>query len=204
MIARFRTLNETQVQLMEITLNNFAPSTADPSSWITKPTTFTLSSSSIRTVLPGTVQRLRGGDQVRVIVGVLNTNNVTAGTQVDDVVVLVDGKQVGRKWSVTAGIPDYVEGDESLMTHESPGWFDGAKVSSCYIPHERLRLTALLSSSASSSTGVKFPAFSVHSFSSSLLTTSCGDVIRYLLGPIVDRLRHAIRRVVLVLATQPG
>ncbi|EIM89284.1 glycoside hydrolase [Stereum hirsutum FP-91666 SS1] len=125
--TKFRTLNETQVQLMEITLNNFAPSTADPSSWITKPTTFTLSSSSIRTVLPGTVQRLRGGDQVRVIVGVLNTNNVTAGTLVDDVVVLVDGKQVGGKWSVTAGIPDYVEGDESLMTHESPEWFDGAK-----------------------------------------------------------------------------
>lgn len=124
-------VNETQIQLMEITLNNFASSTSDPSFWITQPTTFTLSSAFIHTVIPGTVQRLRGGDQVRVVIGVLNMNNVTVGTEVDDVVVLVDGEQVGGTWSVTAGIPEYVGGDESLMTHESPEWFDGAKVIPC-------------------------------------------------------------------------
>lgn len=115
------------MQLMEVTLNNMALSTAPPEAWITSQTNITLSSSAFRTVIPGLVQRLRGGDQVRVLVGVLNEKGVDPGTVVSDAQVLVDGKEVGKKWEVTAGIPEWYIGDESLKTHESAEWFDNAK-----------------------------------------------------------------------------
>ncbi|THV04706.1 glycoside hydrolase [Dendrothele bispora CBS 962.96] len=127
--TKFRTQNNTQIQLIEVTLNNFASSDDVTSSWITSKQTVVLHSSSgaIHTVIPGEVNRLRGGDQVRVIVGIVNEDGVEAGTEIDDVQVVINGSPLGGNWEIVAGIPDYLVGDESLKTHESPEWFDGAK-----------------------------------------------------------------------------
>lgn len=78
-------------------------------------------------MIPGKVRRLRGGDQVRVVVGVVNHAGVPAGSSVSDARVLINGIVVGAAWNVTAGIPDFHVGDDSLQTHESAEWFDNAK-----------------------------------------------------------------------------
>jgi len=126
---RFRAQNDTQIQLVEVTLGNFASSDAPVSSWITSKQTVALHSSSgaIHTVIPGEVKRLRGGDQVRVVVGIVNEDGVTPGTEIDGVQVVINGSPLADQWRIVAGIPDYFVGDESLQTHESPEWFDGAK-----------------------------------------------------------------------------
>lgn len=125
--SRFRVVEDIAVQLYEITLNNFAPTTAGPEAWITRNTSISLHSSSLTTVIPGHVQRLRGGDQVRIVVGVVNVDGVEPGTPISDVEVLIDGQKVGKCWDTIAGIPDYYVGDDSLKTHESAEWFDNAK-----------------------------------------------------------------------------
>ncbi len=127
MPCRFRLVDNVLVQLYEVTLNNLAPSTAGAEAWITSNTTITLESTSLKTIIPGSVQRLRGGDQVRIVVGVVNEDCVEEGTPISDVQVLVDGVPVGNTWDAIAGIPDYYVGDDSLMTHESAEWFDNAK-----------------------------------------------------------------------------
>ncbi|KAK7462834.1 hypothetical protein VKT23_007411 [Stygiomarasmius scandens] len=127
--TKFRAQNDTQIQLVEVTLGNFASSDAPVSSWITSKQTIALHSSSgaIHTVIPGEVKRLRGGDQVRVVVGIVNEDGVKPGTEIDDVQVVINGSPLANQWRIVAGIPDYFVGDESLQTHESPEWFDGAK-----------------------------------------------------------------------------
>ncbi|KAF8916474.1 alpha-L-fucosidase-domain-containing protein [Mucidula mucida] len=125
--TKFRLVDNVLVQLYEVTLNNFAPSTAGAEAWITRNTTITLESTSLKTIIPGSVQHLRGGDQVRIVVGVVNEDCVEEGTPISDVQVLVDGVPVGNTWDAIAGIPDYYVGDDSLMTHESAEWFDNAK-----------------------------------------------------------------------------
>ncbi|KAF9007312.1 glycoside hydrolase [Hymenopellis radicata] len=125
--TKFRMVDDVLVQLYEVTLNNFAPTTASAEAWITSNTSITLESASLKTVIPGSVQRLRGGDQVRIVVGVVNEDCVEEGTPISDVQVLIDGEPVGKAWDAIAGIPDYYVGDDSLMTHESAEWFDNAK-----------------------------------------------------------------------------
>ncbi|PBK81167.1 glycoside hydrolase [Armillaria gallica] len=125
--TKFRILDDKQIQLFEITLNNFAPSTAGVEAWITRDTSMMLASDSLDTVIPGSVRRLRGGDQVRILVGVANKDGVEPGTPISDVQILIDGRPVGKEWDAIAGIPDFYTGDDSLMTHESAEWFDNAK-----------------------------------------------------------------------------
>ncbi|KAK0452394.1 glycoside hydrolase [Armillaria borealis] len=125
--TKFRILDDKQTQLFEITLNNFAPSTAGVEAWITRNTSIVVTSDSLDTVIPGRVRRLRGGDQVRILVGVVNKDGVKPGTPISDVQILIDGRPVGNQWDAIAGIPDFYTGDDSLMTHESAEWFDNAK-----------------------------------------------------------------------------
>ncbi|ESK89470.1 glycoside hydrolase family 29 protein [Moniliophthora roreri MCA 2997] len=131
--ANFRTVNESEVQLVEITLNNLALSanSSDTSNWLTKPVELSLCSHSVDTLIPGKVNRLRGGDQVRVLVGIINKEGVEAGTIVSGVKVKVtsqgEDEMLDAIWTITAGIPDYYVGDDSLRTHESTEWFNGAK-----------------------------------------------------------------------------
>ncbi|KAL1689744.1 glycoside hydrolase [Schizophyllum commune] len=122
--TKFRTLpsSTTQAQLIELTLANLAPSTAGPDAWLTSPLTLSLESDDVETVLPATIVRLRGGDQAKVVVGVVNKEGVEAGAKGRRVALASD-----REWDIVAGIPDYYVGDESLSTHESAEWFDDAK-----------------------------------------------------------------------------
>ncbi|KAI5834341.1 glycoside hydrolase [Schizophyllum commune Tattone D] len=71
----------TEAQLIELTLANLAPSTAGPEAWLTSPLTLSLESDDIETVLPATIVRLRGGDQAKVVVGVVNKKGVEAGAK---------------------------------------------------------------------------------------------------------------------------
>ncbi|KAL1752143.1 glycoside hydrolase [Schizophyllum commune] len=121
----------TQAQLIELTLANLAPSTAGPNAWLTSPLTLSLESDDVETVLPAMIVRLRGGDQVKVVVGVVNKEGVEVGAKGKVRVVATGGGKVAwasdREWDIVAGIPDYYVGDESLSTHESAEWFDDAK-----------------------------------------------------------------------------
>jgi len=119
-----------EAQLVEVVIDNLAPSVSEPTTWITTNQTVTLESRSrsIKTVIPGHFQRLRGGDQVRLVVGIQNENGTDSGTLLTDVDVLLDGEALDeQQWNITAGIPDFHVGDDSLMTHESAEWFNGAK-----------------------------------------------------------------------------
>ncbi|KAK0442753.1 glycoside hydrolase [Desarmillaria tabescens] len=125
--TKFQTLDGNEIQLFEITLNNFAPSTAGAEAWITHDMSIVVASNSLETMIPGTIRRLRGGDQARFLVGVVNKDSIKPGTPISDVQVLIDGRPVGNQWDAIAGIPDFYPGDDSLMTHESAEWFDNAK-----------------------------------------------------------------------------
>ncbi|KAJ7598895.1 glycoside hydrolase [Mycena floridula] len=125
--TKFRIHEGAQAQLIEVTINNLASSIASVSSWITSPQTITISSKYVQTIIPGSFKRLRGGDQVRIIIGVLNNRGVSPGTIASDARIVINGSPLAAKWSIIAGIPDYIVGDESLSTHESAEWFDGAK-----------------------------------------------------------------------------
>ncbi|KAI4520557.1 glycoside hydrolase [Schizophyllum commune Loenen D] len=117
----------TQAQLIELTLANLAPSTAGPDAWLTSPLTLSLESDDVETVLPATIVRLRGGDQAKVVVGVVNKKGVEAGAKGRVRVVATGGGVATPGWDIVAGIPDYYVGDDSLSTHESAEWFDDAK-----------------------------------------------------------------------------
>ncbi|KAL1715311.1 glycoside hydrolase [Schizophyllum commune] len=130
--TKFRTLpsSSTQAQLIELTLANLAPSSAGPNAWLTSPLTLSLESDDVETVLPATIVRLRGGDQAKVVVGVVNKKGVEVGAKGRVRVVATRGnekREEHREWDIVAGIPDYYVGDESLSTHESAEWFDDAK-----------------------------------------------------------------------------
>ncbi|KAH8921397.1 glycoside hydrolase family 29 protein [Atractiella rhizophila] len=124
--TKFRLHGKEKAQLVELTITNLAPSNNSADRWIVNPTSFTLSHPNIKTVIPGSLKRLRGGDQVRVIVGIVS-NGVKAGKTLDGVTILANEKKISKNWKITAGIPDYYVGDDSLKTHESAEWFDSAK-----------------------------------------------------------------------------
>ncbi|KAL1743584.1 glycoside hydrolase [Schizophyllum fasciatum] len=132
--TKFRTLpSGVQAQLIELTIDNLAPSDAGTDTWLTKPLNITLDSPDITTVIPAMLSRLRGGDQAKVIVGVVNTEGIVPGTASKVTVIVSDEQGAETTWSskmvwdIVAGIPDYYVGDESLQTHESAEWFDEAK-----------------------------------------------------------------------------
>lgn len=137
------TTNGEKLQQIEITLNNLSPLTSGPTSWITRAhnLTLALASDALDTVVPARVVRLRSNDQVVVNVGVRNRPGVrvgasatvrvvvssssgvaAAGTVVVDGVNGLNGENGQGGWEVVAGIPEWVDGDESLRTHEAPDW----------------------------------------------------------------------------------
>lgn len=121
-----------RIQVVEVTLNNLAPFDAPTSKWLTSPHNVTLTSDSIDTVIPGRVVRLRSNDQIVVKVGVTNKAGVDAGSLANVTVTLTpDGVkdtcepaalQRAASWQITAGIPEWKNGDDSLRTHEAPDW----------------------------------------------------------------------------------
>ncbi|OBZ73091.1 Alpha-L-fucosidase [Grifola frondosa] len=101
------------IQIIEVRLDNLAPLDGTTDSWIRTPYNVSISSSdsSLITVVPATLKRLRSNDQALLRVGDQH------------------GHEVYRSegWEVTAGIPEWVKGDASLATHEAPEWYDDAK-----------------------------------------------------------------------------
>ncbi|SMD08801.1 alpha-L-fucosidase [Kibdelosporangium aridum] len=80
-----------------------------------------------RTVRPAQIRRLAPGDEARVRIGIVRT-----GAPVDTIVngkVVAQGRRLKAEQPVrfTLGVKDYQATDASLVTHESPYWFDDAK-----------------------------------------------------------------------------
>ncbi|KAI0076395.1 glycoside hydrolase family 29 protein [Panus rudis PR-1116 ss-1] len=133
---------DAKIQQIEVTLSNLSPlSASQATSWLTTPyvLTFTSPTNGIETVIPGRVVRLRSNDQVVVRVGVRNKATVRAGTKVKVGVVLkeeksglevalgTNGDAANGLFEIIAGIPAWVDSDESLRSHEAPDWYDDAK-----------------------------------------------------------------------------
>lgn len=118
--------SSSRIQQIEVRLDNLAPLRSPTSAWLTSAHTVTLNSSSLLTVVPGIVYRLRSNDQVSVLVGVCNAEGVRPGSpaQISVIVKDVAGNPVhtSDQWLVTAGIPGWTMGDASLDTHEAPEW----------------------------------------------------------------------------------
>lgn len=88
----------------------------------------TVSSSGLKTVVPGVVHRLRPGDQAVVQVGVINTKGTKAGTKGQATIhVTGAGIQKSSTFNATFGIPPYEATYESIYTHETPPWFNRGK-----------------------------------------------------------------------------
>jgi alpha-L-fucosidase len=121
--------SSSRVQQMEVTIANVASLSAGVDSWITSRISVQLSSSSVNTVVLGTITRLRSNDQVIVIVGVTNNGGIPVGSDASVKVIVNDQNGIPMallngdvEWSVTAGIPQWESNDQSLATHEAPEW----------------------------------------------------------------------------------
>lgn len=87
-----------------------------------------VSSSGLKTVVPGYIHRLQPGDQAKVQVGVVNAEGFPTGTS-GEATVVVSGVGVNASYTFNAtfGITEYEATYESIYSHETPSWYDGAK-----------------------------------------------------------------------------
>lgn len=113
-----------KTQIVEVIINNVG------SQWVlaNNSVQVSVSSAGYQTVVPGYVKRLRPGDQAKVQVGVINAVGVVQGTT-GNATVLVTGAGVNSSYTFNAtfGIVPYDATYESIYTHESPTWYNGAK-----------------------------------------------------------------------------
>jgi alpha-L-fucosidase len=92
-----------------------------------------VSSAGYQKVVPVYVKRLRPGDQANAQVGVINAGGVVQGT-IGNATVLVAGAGANSSYTFNAtfGIVPYNATYESIYTHESPSWYNGAKIRDLY------------------------------------------------------------------------
>ena len=77
---------------------------------------------------PGYIKRLRPGDQAKVQVGVVTSANTELGTTGNATVVISGvGVSTSYTFNATFGIVPYEATYESIYSHETPSWYDGAK-----------------------------------------------------------------------------
>ncbi|KAF2650903.1 glycoside hydrolase family 29 protein [Lophiostoma macrostomum CBS 122681] len=91
--------------------------------------TVSIDSPGVETVESGYIKRLRVGDQVRVPVGVRNKAGIVAGTS-GHATVVISGRGINSSeytFEAVYGIKEYESTYESIYTHESPDWYNGAK-----------------------------------------------------------------------------
>lgn len=120
--------NITQVLELIITNN-------DPNNYLTLADTLTVnvSSSSLDTVVPGTLTRLAPSERAVVQIGVKNKAGVTPGTTCGGTVVATYGTKYGPAKTATqnfqgnCGIGDYVATASSLAFHWNPDWYNEVK-----------------------------------------------------------------------------
>ncbi|EJD50465.1 glycoside hydrolase [Auricularia subglabra TFB-10046 SS5] len=115
------------VQVVEVTVAN-----TGTSAWITKADALkvTVSSNSVVTVSPGTLQRLQPGDKAIVQVGIRNKPGVAAGTVCDATVVVSWGRRSKVQKPVTSqscGVRTFQTTTSSLAVHTTPDWYNDAK-----------------------------------------------------------------------------
>ena len=87
-----------------------------------------ISAPGLKTVTPGYINRLQPGDQAKVQVGVVNADGVSTGTT-GSATAIVSGTGVNASYTFNAtfGIVPYEATYESIYSHETPSWYDGAK-----------------------------------------------------------------------------
>lgn len=111
-------------QIVEVIINNVG------SEWVlaNNSVQVTISSPGYQTVVPGNITRLRPGDQAKVQVGVVNAPGVAIGATGNATVLVIGaGVNASYTFNATFGIIPYEATYESIYTHESPSWYNGAK-----------------------------------------------------------------------------
>jgi len=116
--------NTNKTQIVEVIIDNVG------SEWVLENNSVKVevSSPGLKTVVPGYIYRLQPGDQAKVQVGVVNADGVPTGT-IGKATVDVSGAGVKASYTfyATFGITEYEATYESIYSHESPSWYDGAK-----------------------------------------------------------------------------
>lgn len=117
-----------KTQIVEVTVNNVG------TNWVlaSNSATVNINAPGLVTVVPGVINRLRPGDQVRVQVGVVNANGTASGTT-GQATVNLSGAGVSSSYAfdATYGIIPYEATYESIYSHESPQWYNDAKFGIC-------------------------------------------------------------------------
>jgi alpha-L-fucosidase len=116
--------NTNKTQIVEVIIDNVG------SEWVlaNNSVKVEVSSSGLKTVAPGYIYRLQPGDQAKVQVGVVNAAGVPTGKS-GEATIVVSGAGVNASYTFNAtfGITEYEATYESIYSHESPSWYDGAK-----------------------------------------------------------------------------
>jgi alpha-L-fucosidase len=115
--------NKTQV--LEVLVNNVG------SNFVLRNHSVSLSidAPGLQTVRKGTIKRLAPGDQTTVEIGVVNKVGVQAG-DTGNATVVISGRGISSNtytFNATYGIRPYEATYESIYSHESPDWYNGAK-----------------------------------------------------------------------------
>jgi alpha-L-fucosidase len=113
------------IQTFEVTVSNVGDR-----GWVLADDTVkvTIESESVTTVKPGIIKRLRPGDQVVVQVGVRNKIGVASGTTgIATARLKSNAVDVAHEFEATFGSGPYEPTYESIYSHESPDWYNGAK-----------------------------------------------------------------------------
>jgi alpha-L-fucosidase len=122
-------LDTNKIQIVEVIINNVG------SQWVLAnySVQVSVSSAGYQTVVPGYVKRLRPGDQAKVQVGVTNARGVVQETT-GNATALVTGAGVSSSYTFNAtfGTVPFDATYESIYTHESPSWYNGANTGSLY------------------------------------------------------------------------
>lgn len=113
-----------KVQAIEVLVNNAGAAWISGSNHVQ----LTIVSDGLKTVQPGIIKRLHPGDQARVVIGVVNNDGISAGSQGPATVVISGpGIKVNHTFEATFGIQQYETSFESIYTHESPYWYNDGK-----------------------------------------------------------------------------
>jgi alpha-L-fucosidase len=113
-----------KTQIVEVIIDNVG------SEWVLANNSVKVEASSpgLKTVFPGYIHRLQPGDQAKVQVGVVNADGVPTGASGEATVVISGaGVNASYTFNATFGITEYEATYESIYSHETPSWYDGAK-----------------------------------------------------------------------------
>ncbi|KIM94614.1 glycoside hydrolase family 29 protein [Oidiodendron maius Zn] len=114
-----------KTQIIEVVVNNIGSDFV----LLDHSVTLTIESRGLETVTKGTIKRLHPGDQAIVEIGVVNKRGVKAGSS-GNATVIISGQGMSScsyTFTATYGIRPYEATYDSIYSHESPNWYNGAK-----------------------------------------------------------------------------